>query len=82
METLKCKLLEYAVLYSGKTLWGLDCDLEELQIELLKVYKYLFLKKSLETPNDCDIIPMRLQQKIEQYIKNLKRKRSSFCVNC
>jgi hypothetical protein len=37
MELLKCKLLEYAVLYSGKSLWGLDCDLQQLQIELEKI---------------------------------------------
>lgn len=82
MNTLKCKLLEYAVLYSGKMLWGLDCELEELQIELEKLYKYIFLLESLETSNECNHIPVTLQRKIDKYINLLNRKRSYFCKNC
>jgi hypothetical protein len=82
MNTLKCKLLEYAVLYSGKSLWGLDCDLEQLQIELEKIHRYLFLLNSLESQNDCPHIPIKMQEKIDNYIKALNRKRSTFCKNC
>jgi hypothetical protein len=81
-QVLKCKLLEYAVLYSGKSLWGLDCDLEQLQIELEKIYRYLYLLNSLEQTNNCDHIPTSMQEKINNYIKALSRKRSTFCKNC
>lgn len=82
MITLKCKLLEYSTLYSGKLLWGLDCELEELQIELDKLYKYIYLQRSLEESNDCERISINIQQKINNYITLLNKKRTSFCKNC
>jgi hypothetical protein len=82
MLLLKCKLLEYAVLYSGKSLWGLDCDLEQLQIELEKIHRYIYLLNSLESVNNCKVIPVSMQDKINNYIKALGRKRTTFCRNC
>ena len=82
MNVLRCKLLEYAVLYAGKSLWGLDCDLEQLQVELEKIHRYLYLLNSLETENECDHIPVKIEEKINNYIKALSRKKSTFCKNC
>lgn len=82
IDTLKCKLLEYSVLFSGKILWGLDCELDELVIELKKLYSYIIIKESLDSSNECDHIPVSLQQKINNYINLLNRKKSSFCKNC
>ena len=66
MEQLKCKLAEYAILYSAKIMWGLDCDIEELLLEIAKLQMYVSIKKSLETPNTCvNVISVDLIQKIE-----------------
>ena len=83
MEQLKCKLAEYAIAYSAKVMWGMDCDLEELYQEIMKLQKYVDVKESLLTTNDCEtIIPVSLIQKIDSYITSLNRRRNSTCRNC
>jgi hypothetical protein len=83
MDQLKCKLVEYAISYSAKVMWGMDCDLEELLQEILKIQGYIFVMQSLETPNDCEtIIPVDLIQKIDAYIASLNRRRNATCRNC
>ena len=83
MDQLKCKLAEYSILYSAKVMWGMDCDIEELLLEILKLQGYVFVKESLETVNDCDVkIPVDLIQKIDAYIASLNRRRNITCRNC
>jgi hypothetical protein len=83
MEQLKCKLAEYAILYSAKIMWGLDCDIEELLLEIAKLQMYISIKKSLETPNTCvNVISVDLIQKIDSYIASLNRSRNLTCRNC
>lgn len=81
--TLECKLAEYSALYSGKIMWGLDCDIEQLELELYKIYSYIFLLNTLNTANDCEYhIPVDLIQKIKQYQKAINKRNSTFCSNC
>jgi len=83
MDQLKCKLAEYAVLYSTKIMWGMDCDLEQLYAEILKLQSYINVKESLLTVNECDdIIPTALIQKIDSYIALLSRGKNKTCRNC
>jgi hypothetical protein len=82
IDILKCKLLEYSVLLSGKILWGLDCEVEQLRIEVNKIYRYIYLLESLQEPNDCKHIPIKLQQKIKNYINQLSKNKSLFCNDC
>lgn len=83
MDQLKCKLAEYAILYSAKVMWGMDCDLEELLLEILKIQGYVFCLESLETVNDCEVkIPVDKIQKIDSYIASLNRRRNTTCRNC
>jgi len=82
IETLNCKLVEYSSLYSSKIIWGLDCDIEELNIEIFKLKYYIEVLVSLNEVNDCNMFPINLINKIKYYAKLLRRKRSSFCKNC
>ena len=82
METLKCKLSYYTYLYAGKVLWGMDCELEQLQIELYKLYTYIKVATVQETSNDCYKIPVELEQKVNNYIKLLNKKKLAFCKAC
>lgn len=83
MEQLKCKLAEYAILYSAKIMWGLDCDIKELLLEIAKLQMYVSIKKSLETSNTCtNVISVNLIQKIDSYIASLNRSRNLTCRNC
>lgn len=83
MEELKCKLTEYISIHSGKTMWGLDCDIDELFQEILKIQLYIQIKESLLTTNECDnIIPTNLIQKINSYIVSIGRNRNKTCRNC
>jgi len=83
MIQLQCKLTEYVILYTAKLMWGLDCDIEALHQEIMKLEHYKQVKESLESPNDCtDLIPTELIQKIDSYIALLNRKRNKNCRNC
>jgi hypothetical protein len=78
-----CKLVEYVTLWSNKIMWGMDCDIEPLLIELYKLYSYSKVLNTLESPNECDThIPVKLKQKIQKYEKALTRKQTAFCRNC
>lgn len=78
-----CKLVEYSVLYSNKIMWGMDCDIEALEIELYKLYNYNKVLLSLDTTNECSTrISPSLTQKIKQYKKALTKQYSTFCRNC
>jgi len=81
-EVLQCKLAYYSYLYAGKLLWGLDCELEQLQIELYKLYTYIKIYVVQQSANDCDKIPVELEQKVNNYIKLLNKKSSKFCKSC
>jgi len=81
--TIECSLAEQTTLYVNKLMYGSDCDIEELRIELYKLYSYLFILESLETANDCEYhIPVELIQKIEKYKKSINKRKSKFCNNC
>ena len=83
MEQLRCKLTEYVILYSGKVMWGMDCDIEALLQEMSKIEYYLQVLETLETVNDCtDQISTDITQKINSYIALLNRKRNKNCRNC
>jgi len=83
MEELKCKLVEYSILFSAKIMWGLDCELAELRLEIRKLQQYIAVQESLETTNDCnDLIPVDLIQKIDAYIMALSRRKNRNCRNC
>jgi hypothetical protein len=87
MDVLKCKLLEYAIMYSGKIMWGLDCDLEALRQELFKINNYIEILKELETntlgEEPCiEEIPQTIVQKIDSYVAALERKKNINCRNC
>ncbi len=85
MNTLQCRLTYYAYLYSGKLLWGLDCELEQIEIELYKLHSYIKIKEVQSESNDCTkIIPISLEQKVNNYIKLMNKKSysSKICRNC
>ena len=83
MEQLRCKLTEYVILYSGKLMWGMDCDLEPILQEISKIEYYLQVLETLETTNSCtDQISTNITQKINSYISLLNRKRKRDCRNC
>lgn len=83
IDELKCKLTEYVVLYAGKVMWGMDCDLVTLQQEILKLEYYKQVLESLETTNDCtDKIPYTVTQKITSYLAQLNRVRNTVCRHC
>jgi hypothetical protein len=83
VNVFDCKLVEYTTLWANKVMWGMDCDIEPLLIELYKLYSYSKVLNSLESVNECDTqIPVKLKQKIQQYQKALTKKQSTFCRNC
>lgn len=83
MIQLKCKLAEYVILYSAKLMWGMECDIEKLYQEILKLEGYIQVLDSLETANDCeDLIPASLTQKITSYINSLDRESNRNCRHC
>lgn len=83
MNQLRCKLSEYVILYSSKIMWGMDCDIDELKLEILKIQGYLFTLEVLAESNDCiNTIPVNLIQKIESYMLSLNRRKNKTCRNC
>lgn len=83
---INCKLAEYTVLFSNKVMWGMDCDIKPLLIEMYKLYSYKKVLNSLEFTNDCVEcgikIPSKLKQKIEKYELLLSKTRTKFCRHC
>lgn len=91
-----CKLVDYAVLYSNKIMWGSDCDIDALLLEIRKLYLYKRVQETFDTENDCNDekpvntciskirIPVKLRQKIQQYHNALQRsnRASKFCRHC
>lgn len=83
MDELKCKLAEYSISYAAKIMWGMDCDVEELTLEMMKIQGYIAVKETLLTSNTCETqIPVDLIQKIEAYLAFLNRKRNLTCRKC
>jgi hypothetical protein len=82
MDNLKCKIAYYSYLFSGKLMWGLDCDIEQLEIELYKLYTYLKVYTVQQSSNECCKIPVKLEQKVNNYIKSLSKRTSKFCKSC
>jgi hypothetical protein len=83
IDELKCKLTEYTVLYAGKILWGMDCDLAVIQQEIVKLEYYRQVLESLETDNTCtEQIPYPIRQKITSYLNQLSRVRNTVCRHC
>ena len=78
---LKCKMAEYAGIYAGKQLWGLDCDAITLRQELFKLYLYDEIDNFSNT--SCAIqLPSKLTQKIDRYKSILNKKLILNCRNC
>lgn len=84
VDALNCYLLELVSLKTGKILWGLDCEIQELQIVIEKSLKYRYLKSKKCT--DCEVsFPLELRRdlaRFDKFLKNRKVQKSKFCKNC
>lgn len=69
-----CKLVEYSLLYGSKIMWGLDCDIKALRIELFKIRYYMDVLKEQQNSHKCEVqVPIELIEKINSYVSKLKR---------
>ena len=78
LNILKCRLVYLSYLYASKIMYGITCNLDEIECELSKVYDYI---KTLQYP-DCRICsPMEHSRTI--YINRLaKNNNKYFCNTC
>ena len=84
VDALNCYILELTSLKTGKILWGLDCDIEELKIAIEKSLKVRYLNNI--NCKTCDIdMPKELRkdlQRFNRFLKNRRNQKSKFCKNC
>ena len=79
---LKCRLAKYASIYSGKLIWGIDCNIDLLQQEINTIFRYLNILDIYLTENSCVHIPQKTIKKIKSYVKDFSKNSSNFCKNC
>lgn len=84
MDALNCYLLELVNLHTGKALWGMDCDLDSLEIAIKKLIKnrYLLSKKCTDCKYDLPLEKEEVLRKLKRFLKNRKQPRSKICNNC
>jgi hypothetical protein len=79
VDTLKCELARVSALYAQRSLYGYDCDLEELEAQIITLYNQILLVENIAT---CEI-PPKLYRDIEICVNRLEESSvASFCNNC
>lgn len=83
INKLECRLSRLMATYSGKLIWGIDCNIDLLTEEIEDVYFHLQVLEVNESTNNCSThIPQDLIKKAESYIKVSSKTNSKFCKNC
>lgn len=83
INKLECRLSRLMAIYSGKLIWGIDCNIDLLTEEIEDVYFHLQVLEVNESANNCSThIPQDLIKKAESYIKVSSKTNSKFCKNC
>jgi hypothetical protein len=79
LDILRCEALRLAVLYAQKRLWGIECDVELFNNQILTLLNQVWMVESIA---DCPI-PASLYREIEICINRLQDSPiASFCNNC
>jgi len=79
LTTLKCELVRISILFSQRSLWGFDCDIEELERKINELFNKILLVENITT---CSF-PAKLYRDIEVDISRLAQTTlAGFCTSC
>jgi hypothetical protein len=79
LDILRCEALRLSVLYTQKLMWGIECDVELFENQIITLLNQVWM---IENIQNCPI-PATLYREIEVCINRLQSTPiASFCNNC